>query len=122
MATGAQRGRAEPGHTTTTNWIQAHATSDFLWRLQPLEKGRCSRLNPKINAKGPRRDRFHQHLSLGYGIEKLRRQVLAVETLIDVSDSISQFKRLFYKKLALRKARSWICWEIRPDPACSRAS
>lgn len=69
---------------------------------EPLENGavleELDRINPKINAKGTRRDRFHQHLSLGYGIEKLKRQVLAVETLVDVSDNISQFKRLFYKK------------------------
>ncbi|QTN21505.1 hypothetical protein HZ992_15070 [Rhizobacter sp. AJA081-3] len=69
---------------------------------EPLENGavleELDRINPKINDKGTRRDRFHQHLSLGYGIEKLKRQVLAVETLIDVSDNVSQFKRLYYKK------------------------
>jgi hypothetical protein len=69
---------------------------------EPLENGavleELDRINPKINARGTRKDRFHQHLSLGYGIEKLKRQVLAVETLIDVSDNVSQFKRLFYKK------------------------
>lgn len=69
---------------------------------EPLENGavleELDRINPKINAKGTRRDRFHQHLSLGYGIEKLKRQVLSVETLIDVSDNVSQFKRLYFKK------------------------
>ncbi len=69
---------------------------------EPLENGavleELDRINPKINAKGTRRDRFHQHLSLGYGIEKLKRQVLAVETIVDVSDNVSQFKRLYHKK------------------------
>lgn len=69
---------------------------------EPLENGavleELDRINPKINSKGTRRDRFHQHLSLGYGIEKLKRQVLAVGTLIDVSDNVSQFRRLYYKK------------------------
>lgn len=69
---------------------------------EPLENGavleELDRINPKINARGTRRDRFHQHLSLGYGIEKLKRQVFVVETLIDVSDNVSQFRRLYYKK------------------------
>lgn len=69
---------------------------------EPLENGavleELDRINPKISAKGTRKDRFHQHLSLGYGIEKLKRQVLAVETLVDVSDNVSQFKRLYHKK------------------------
>jgi P63C domain len=74
---------------------------------EPLENGavleELDRINPKINAKGTRRDRFHQHLSQGYGIEKLKRQVLAVETLIDVSDNVSQFKRLYAKKFGVPK-------------------
>lgn len=69
---------------------------------EPLENGavlqELDRINPKITAKGTRRDRFHQHLTLGYGIEKLKRQVQVVETLIDVSDNVSQFKKLFSKK------------------------
>ena len=69
---------------------------------EPLENGavleELDRINPKINAKGTRRDRFHQHLTFGYGIEKLKRQVDAVGTLIDVSDNVSQFKKLFVKK------------------------
>lgn len=78
----------------------ANFTRNYVY--EPLENGavleELDRINPKINAKGTRRDRFHQHLSLGYGIEKLKRQVLAVETIIDVSDNVSQFKRLYYKK------------------------
>jgi hypothetical protein len=41
---------------------------------------RC--LNPKIDKNGTRKARFHQHLSLGYGIEKLKRQVGEILTLI----------------------------------------
>lgn len=68
----------------------------------PLENGavleELDRINPKINSRGTRRARFHQHLSEGYGIEKLKRQVQEVLTLIKVSDGVSQFKRLFVKR------------------------
>jgi hypothetical protein len=68
----------------------------------PLENGavleELDRLNPKIDKKGNRRARFHQHLSEGYGIEKLKRQVGEILTLIKVSDSVGQFKRLFTRR------------------------
>ena len=68
----------------------------------PLENGavldELDRINPKMDAKGTRRFRFHQHLSQGYGIEKLRRQVGEVLTLIKVSDTVAQFKKLFGKR------------------------
>jgi len=68
----------------------------------PLENGEVlaelDRINPKIDAKGTRRARFHQHLSLGYGIEKLKRQVQEVQTLMAVSDTVAQFKKLFIKR------------------------
>jgi len=68
----------------------------------PLENGEVlaelDRINPKINSKGTRRARFHQHLSEGYGIEKLKRQVQEVLTLMSVSDGIGQFKKLFAKR------------------------
>lgn len=68
----------------------------------PLENGavleELDKLNPKIDRRGTRRWRVHQHLSQGYGIEKLRRQVQEVMTLIKVSDTVSQFKRLFSKR------------------------
>lgn len=88
--------------TVIQNRPQHFAIFTRTYVYEPLENGavleELDRINPKINARGTRRDRFHQHLSQGYGIEKLKRQVLAVETLIDVSDNISQFKRLYYKK------------------------
>lgn len=68
----------------------------------PLENGavleELDRINPKINAKGTRRARFHQHLTQGYGIEKLKRQVQEVLTLMKVSDTVGQFKKLFGKR------------------------
>ena len=68
----------------------------------PLENGavleELDRLNPKIDKKGTRLARFHQHLSEGYGIEKLKRQVGEVLTLIKVSDTINQFRKLFEKR------------------------
>lgn len=68
----------------------------------PLENGKVleelDRINPKIDKKGTRKARFHQHLSLGYGIEKLKSQVQEVMTLLRVSDSVTQFKKLFTKR------------------------
>lgn len=78
----------------------ANFTRTFVY--EPLENGavleELDRVNPKIDAKGNRKTRFHQHLSLGYGIEKLKRQVQTVETLMSVSDNATQFKKLFHKK------------------------
>jgi len=68
----------------------------------PLENGKVleelDRINPKIDSNGTRKNRFHQHLTLGYGIEKLKRQVQDVMTLMTVSDNVSQFKKLFQKR------------------------
>jgi P63C domain-containing protein len=68
----------------------------------PLENGEVleelDRINPKIDNRGTRRARFHQHLTKGYGIEKLKRQVGEVMTLMKVSDTIGQFRKLFSKR------------------------
>lgn len=78
----------------------ANFTRDFVYH--PLENGavleELDRINPKINARGTRRARFHQHLSQGYGIEKLKHQVQEVMTLMAVSDTVTGFKRLFQKR------------------------
>lgn len=55
-------------------------------------------INPVIGKRGSRRVRFHQHLTQGYGIEKLKRQVQDVMTLIKVSDTVTQFKKLYGKR------------------------
>lgn len=68
----------------------------------PLENGavleELDRLNPIVASTGTRKARFHQHLSLGYGLEKLKRQVQEVQTLVAVSDNVTQFKKLFQKR------------------------
>jgi hypothetical protein len=68
----------------------------------PLENGEVlkelDRINPKIGSNGTRRARFHQHLTLGYGIDKLKRQVQEVQTLMAVSDTVNAFKKLFQKR------------------------
>lgn len=78
----------------------ANFTRSYVYH--PLENGEVlaelDRINPKIDKKGTRRARFHQHLSLGYGIEKLKRQVQEVQTLMAVSDTVTQFKKLFHKR------------------------
>jgi hypothetical protein len=78
----------------------AHFTRKYVYH--PLENGavldELDRINPKIDKRGTRRARFHQHLTEGYGIEKLRRQMLEVMTLAAVSDTVPQFRRLFQKR------------------------
>ena len=78
----------------------AHFTRSYVY--YPLENGEVleelDRVNPKLGINKARRARFHQHLTEGYGIEKLKRQVQEVMTLIAVSDTVGQFKRLFYKR------------------------
>jgi hypothetical protein len=78
----------------------AKFTRSFVY--YPLENGavleELDRLNPKVGPKNNRRERFHQHLSLGYGIEKLKRQVGEIITLMKVSDNVGQFRRLFEKR------------------------
>lgn len=68
----------------------------------PLENGavleELDRINPKVGNKGNRRARFHQHLSLGYGLEKLKKQVQEVLTIAKISDNVAQFKKLFKKR------------------------
>ena len=75
-------------------------TREYVYK--PLENGEVlkelDRVNPVVDQKGTRKARFHQHLRLGYGLEKLRRQVMEVQTLVSVSDTIAQFKRLFAKR------------------------
>lgn len=78
----------------------ANFTRDYVY--QPLENGvvlaELDKINPKIDNKGTRKDRFHQHLSKDYGIEKLRIQVREILTLLKVSDTVNDFKKLFKKR------------------------
>nr|WP_298925551.1 P63C domain-containing protein [uncultured Erythrobacter sp.] len=68
----------------------------------PLEKGEVlkelQRLNPKVDAKGTRKEKLHQFLSKGYGLEKLREQRQEVLTMLKLSDDIDEFKRLYEKR------------------------
>jgi hypothetical protein len=67
-------------------------------RLLPLDHIALDRINPILESTGTRAARFHQHLTQGYGIEKLKRQVQEVQTLVAESDTVSQFKKLFQKR------------------------
>ncbi len=88
--------------TVIQNRPQHFANFTRSYVYHPLENGavleELDRINPKIDKKGTRRARFHQHLSQGYGIEKLKRQVQEVLTLMAVSDTVNQFKKLFQKR------------------------
>jgi P63C domain len=69
---------------------------------EPLENGEVlkelQRLNPKIAATGTRREKLHQFLSKGYGLEKLRERRQEVLTMLKLSDDIDDFKRLYEKR------------------------
>ncbi|UOM36375.1 P63C domain-containing protein [Acuticoccus sp. I52.16.1] len=94
--------------TTTTsgaviqNRPQHFAKFTRKYVYHPLENGavleELDRLNPKVNARGDRRTRFHQHLTEGYGLEKLKAQVRDVQTLLAVSTDMSEFRRLFARR------------------------
>jgi len=68
----------------------------------PLENGEVlkelQKLNPQVDAKGSRKQRFHQFLKKGYGLEKLRAQRQEVLTMLKLSDNINDFKRLYEKR------------------------
>lgn len=99
---GSQRLTMTGAGTVIQNRPQHFAMFTRTYVYHPLENGavleELDRVNPKIDKRGTRRARFHQHLTEGYGIEKLKRQVQDVMTLMSVSDTIGQFKRLFFKR------------------------
>ena len=68
----------------------------------PLENGEVlkelQRLNPQVDANGTRKQRFHQFLSKGYGLEKLRHQRQEVLTILKLSDNIDDFRQLYEKR------------------------
>lgn len=99
---GSQRLTKTSNGTVIQNRPQHFAKFTRSYIYHPLENGavleELDRINPKIGKKGTRRSRFHQHLTQGYGIEKLKRQVQEVMTLMRVSDRVTQFKKLFSKR------------------------
>lgn len=99
---GSKRLTQTANGTVIQNRPQHFAKFTRSYVYHPLENGsvleELDRINPKIDHKGTRKARFHQHLSLGYGIEKLRRQVQEVQTLMAVSDTVNGFKKLFQKR------------------------
>ena len=76
----------------------------------PLENGEVlkelQRLNPKIKTTGSRKQKLHQFLSRGYGIEKLREQRQEVLTMLKLSDDIDDFKQLYEKRFGPMDAQS----------------
>ncbi|GLK78001.1 hypothetical protein GCM10008171_32550 [Methylopila jiangsuensis] len=97
---GSKRLTKNSSGTVMQNRPQHFAVFTRTYVYQPLENGvvleELDRINPKIG--GTRRARFHQHLTEGYGIEKLKRQVQEIVTLMKVSDTVGQFKRLFARR------------------------
>ncbi len=97
---GSKRLTQRANGTVVQNRPQHFATFTRKHVYFPMENGvvleELDRLNPKVN--GNRRARLHQHLTKEYGIEKLKRQVQEVMTLMAVSDSLPQFKRFFQKR------------------------
>ncbi len=68
----------------------------------PLENGEVlkelERKNPKVDVRGTRKQKFHQFLSKGYGLEKLREQRQEVLTMLKLADDIDDFKRMYEKR------------------------
>ena len=75
-------------------------TNKYVYR--PLESGEVlkelQRLNPQIDAKGSRKQKFHQFLTKGYGLDKLRQQRQEVLTMLKLADNIEEFKLLYEKR------------------------
>ena len=99
---GSKRLTTTSSGTVIQNRPQHFAKFTREYVYHPLENGavleELDRVNPKINKRGTRKARFHQHLTLGYGLEKLKKQVSEVLTIAKISDNISQFKKLFRKR------------------------
>jgi hypothetical protein len=90
------------GGATVINKPQHFGNFTNKYVYGPLEHGEVlkelQKLNPKVNPKGKRRDRLHQFLSKGYGLEKLREQRQEVLTMLKLADDIDDFKRLYEKR------------------------
>jgi P63C domain len=90
------------GGATVINKPQHFGNFTNKYVYGPLERGEVlkelQRLNPKIDAKGTRKERLHQYLSKGYGLEKLRAQRQEVLTMLKLADDIDDFKRLYEKR------------------------
>ena len=75
-------------------------TNKFVYH--PLENGEVlkelQRLNPQVDAKGTRKQKFHQFLTKGYGLGKLRQQRQEVLTILKLSDNVQDFKNLYEKR------------------------
>lgn len=99
---GSKRLTQTANGTVIQNRPQHFAKFTRNYVYHPLENGavleELDRINPKIDHRGTRKARFHQHLTHGYGIEKLKRQVQEVQTLMAVSDTVNGFKKLFQKR------------------------
>lgn len=99
---GSQRTTRTASGAVIQNRPQHFALFTRRFVYQPLENGavldELDKINPKFGKNGSRKARFHQHLSEGYGIEKLKRQMQEVMTLAAVADNVAQFRRLFQKR------------------------
>lgn len=75
----------------------------------PLESGEVlkelQRLNPQVDAKGTRKQRFHQFLTEGFGLEKVREQRQEVLTMLKLADDIDDFRRLYEKRFGPMSAQ-----------------
>lgn len=81
----------------------------------PLESGEVlkelQRLAPKMKVTGSRKDKLHQFLNKGYGLEKMRAQRQEVLTMLKLSDDIDDFKRLYEKRFGASEDQ----WSFFPE-------
>ena len=93
---------AKASGTLVINKPQHFANFTRKYVYGPLEEGEVLKelelKNPKVGVTGTRRQKFHQFLTKGYGLEKLREQRQEVLTMLKLSDDVDDFKRLYEKR------------------------
>lgn len=99
---GSQKTATRKSGAIVLNKPQHFAKFTRAFIYEPLENGavlqELDKLNPKINDSGTRKDKFHQHMSKDYGIIKIRKQVADVITMLKLSDTIEDFKKMFKRR------------------------
>jgi len=83
---------------------QPSFTADYVYeKLSPQILAKLREQNPAQN--GRRRHRHHQYLTLGTGIPALDQQIAKVTTLMQVSTTPAEFRRLLARQEAAEEDR-----------------
>ncbi len=87
----------KPGNTKRPGYVGTIINEYVYKQLPEGVADELRRVNPK-NASGWRSRRHHQHLTVDTGNVALDRQITTVTTLMQVSDTLEEFKMLFARK------------------------